>query len=351
MNDELLIISGQIVPMSEDIEIAGFSSKDLMRIKAVALYEGINANNALFERAELEKSTGTFLNKPLYINPYNNKPTGHGYDSKTGSFSNNRRAIGFIHSARGVENADTGKYEVVVDMIVWEKYYPEIASAFRKLHINGDLKFSLEAEREQEFADNNVRVMRNINFTALVAVDNPAFENAKSLIVAELEKDKGGKEMEFEKLYNEEVAKNTEIAQSLEKEKESRENAEKELTAIKEELAENKEKLVTLEGEIKDISLERDNYKSTIEKAEKEKTGTARLAKLQKYGEVSKSIDELAEMTAEEFVGVLEEMVDNYKPVEVSEKDKDIVVVPHEKGKKTEDSRKEKLLSFIEGLK
>ena len=69
------------------MENAGLQDSDIMAIRAVAVFEGVNGNTALFESDDLAKAVDTFRGKPLLILFDGVNPTGHGFDSETQTFS------------------------------------------------------------------------------------------------------------------------------------------------------------------------------------------------------------------------------------------------------------------------
>lgn len=307
---------GQIVDKKpEHIEIAGYDDRDIMLIRAVAVHDGVNANGALFLRDDLERAQDTLVGKPLKIRFVGNQPTGHGYNPETDTFDELVKCIGFIHSSYGYLNEENGRYEIEVWICMWQKYYPEIAAALRQLHAEGNLKFSIEAERDFEITPEGYRRCYNINFTGLCVVKNPAFAGARSKMVAEiLNNIEGGITVDFEQKYKEEVAKNEALANELASAKQLLEDATKKLETVEGELASVKEELATTVGALKEVTAERDALKSAQEQAEKKALGEERQAKLAKYG-VKKSADELAEMTKEQFIDELAAAVENYTPV------------------------------------
>jgi outer membrane murein-binding lipoprotein Lpp len=348
-------IKGQILDKpTERMEMAGYSDKDIMAIRAVAIYEGVNANNALFEKDDLEKAVNTLVGKPLRILFDGENPTGHGFDRETRKFSTLVTNIGFIQWAYGQENEVTGKYEIVVEVAVWQKYYPEICQRLRELHRDGELKFSIEADREFEITPEGYRRCFNILFTGLAVVRNPAFDEARSMMVAEI-LEKGG-QVQMEELMklvsglNESIG--TEIAEQF-KSNLGTLNAEIDTLKSKVEVAENetaevKAELAEANGKLKEVEADRDKYKNVVETAEKEALGAERLDKLSKYGKPEKSAEELAELSKDEYAEELIKAVENYNPSEVAEVD--ATIGNFEKTGKNKESNRDKLLAFCEGL-
>ena len=348
--------SCEILPkITDKMENAGFDDRDVMAIRAVALYEGVNANGALIERDDLEKAIPTFIGKPVRILFDGENPTGHGYDRETKTFSPLVANIGFIHWAYGVENEEKGRYEAIVEIVVWQKYFPEIATRLRELHREGDLKFSFEAERDFDITPEGYRRCYNILFTGIAIVQKPAFSEARSLMVAEI-LNKGGFDMEDIKKLLESIQEKVgaEIAEQFKENlgvlNDKISELEGKLETANTEVSDLKAELAERDGTIKELEADRDKYKDIVETAEKEKLGKERLEKLSKYGEVKKSAEELAEMEKSEFVDLLAEMVENYKPTEEIAEEEGAMGVPFEKTSKSKVDRKEKLLGFIEGL-
>lgn len=352
----------------EGLEIAGWDDRDIMFIEAVAVHEGVNGNDALMERADLNRAYDSFRGKPLKIRFLNNNPTGHGYNQQTGEFDDLVRAIGTIYSAEPrIVTADgeiisqwrdnfleeEGQYQIVVYIGVWQKYYPEIAMRLRQLHASGELAFSIEAEREFEVTPEGYRRCFNILFNGLAVVKTPAFEDAKSLMVAELLKEGGKNNMDFEKLYNEAKARNEELAGLLATEKADKEKAQGELAQTQTKNTELSEQLLEKDGEVKTISAELKTFKDEKELAEKKATGEQRLTKLKKYGDTDKTADELAELTKEAFVDILAEAVENFSPTgqENASKDDDgIVGAYHNTDAREKSNDKDNLLGIVTGL-
>lgn len=348
-----------------NFEQASVYDKDIMFIKAVAIEEGLNLNNALFERAELHKSLNSLTGKPLRVLLKEGQPTGHGFNPQTGKFDKAVEQIGYIYNAEAEvvsPNGEVkhvsydsfheldihdGKYRIVVYIAMWQGIYPEVAKTLRTLHKDGELAFSIEATRDYEILDDGTRRCFDILFNALAVVKTPAFENARSIMVAELLNtfEQGGtKSMDFEKLYKDEVAKTA----SLETEVASASAKATDLTA---ELAELRGTVAEKDAEIASVVAERNSLKVVVETAEKVKVGAERFAKLSKYGEVPKSEEELAEMTKEDFVETLIEAVEAYKPEVASAKEnsEDLIGVDFS-AKKSPADNKAKLMGLLTGF-
>lgn len=349
MGDQLNImldqVSASIVAPESEFEISGYKSRDLLFLEAVAVYEGVNGNNALFERAELEKSYKSFIGKPIKIRLVNNEVTGHGYDLHTKRFDELVKTVGFIYEVNGLENAE-GKFEVRVKAVVWEKYYPEVAGTIRELHNRRELKFSIEADRDFEVTEEGFRRCFNINFSGLCIVNNPAFPQTKSLLVAELFEG-GKKQMDFEKMYEAEKSKVEDLNGKLVLSEQKVGELSEKLEALTTEVAEMKEKAVEVEGEMKTVVADRDQYKEKVELAEKQELGKERAEKLNKYTKEVKA-DELAELSKEEFIETLEKAIEDYEPENAEKKDEGIGVKYEKAGNGK--SNKQKMKDFIFGL-
>lgn len=325
-------------------EVAGWSDKDLMYIRAVAVREGVNLNGARFERDDLERASDGFSGKPIRILFDNNNPTGHGYDRTTNTFSELVKDIGVIEWSYGYINPDDDTYEIEVFGVIWQKYHPEIAMRLRQLHRDNNLKFSFEAILDYEVMSDSTRRCFNINFTGLTVVENPAEPKAKSVMVAELLKE-GGYIMEeqLKKALEELASVKTELA-TAKKEAE-------EVASLREEVANLNGTVKTLTAEKEALTAERDTLKSAAEQAEVAKKGEERKAKLAKFGEVAETAEDLGKLTAEEFVTKLEAAVENYKPTATTENAGVIATIPVNtslNGDKPD--RKEVLFRLFEGV-
>ena len=348
-------VVGKILPkLTDKMETAGYSDLDIMAIQAVIVYEGISddSRQLLIEKADLEKAIDSLDGKPVRILFDGENPTGHGYNQDTQTFSPLVANIGFIHWAWGKTNEEeNNRYEAVCDMVIWQKYYPEISNRLRQLHQSGELKFSFEMERDFEMTPEGYKKLFNIHFTGVAIVKNPAFEQTRSLLVAELINEGGRKNVDellkllgtLKETIGTEIAEQFKTNLGILNEKITTLQAEKEvslntITDMKSEIAEK-------DGVIKTIEAERDEFKGTVEIAEKSKLGAERTEKLKKYGEVKQTETELAEMTKDEFVAVLEDVVCNFKPEIASG-----VGVKYEKVGGAVADRKKSLLGLIEGL-
>lgn len=320
-----------LVLIDDGIELASVNDEDLMRLKVYSCHEGINENNVEFTRGALIAGYRTFIDKPLVISPdRNGMPRGHGYDFKKKKFIDKERLfIGHIVNAYpcivGVngditdvtyieqENFPVGELRIICEMVVYKQYVASFAETIANLHFSENLKFSMESYCDQYTTEDGVQHCTSIHFTGLAIVNSPAFKNSFSLEIAEKEEDL----MDFEKLYNDEHEK----VETLIAEKTTLENEKATLVSDKETLANElvgeKEKVIEANAALVDANAEIENlktYKEKVETAEKLVVGKERLEKLSKYGKTEKTEEQLAEVTKEEFVDILSEAVDNYKP-------------------------------------
>lgn len=346
---------GDVLPaITESMETAGYDDRDIMAIRAVAFHSGVNNNTAVIEKDDAVRAIRTLIGKPLRILFDGENPTGHGYDRKARKFSNLVVNIGFIHWAYIDSEPDSDEYKAIVEIGVWKKYYPEIASRMRELHHEGKLFFSIEAEREFEITPEGYRRCYNILFNGLAVVQNPAWRESRSLMVAEILKEGGQQNMDeiLKLLEGLKDSLNIEVAEQFKTHLGSLNDTivdlKNKLEVAENELATAKEELATANGTIKDLEADRDKYKDIVETAERERLGKKRLEKLSKYGKVEQTTEELAELDKETFLTLLEEMVDNYNPQEVAEDE--AIGVQFESISKISTDRKSKLLSFVEGL-
>jgi hypothetical protein len=290
-------------------------------------------------------------------------PNGHGFDYKKKTFSSkDRKQIGHIvnaypcivdsegkiHDVSYMEeqNYPDGEFRIICDLVVYKSYESEIAELLAKLHILKNLKFSMESICNYVITDDGIKHCTSIHFTGLSIVKTPAFENSYSLEVAEKEENL----MDFEKLYNEEHARvETLVAEktTLEAEKTTlsaeKTKLENDLVTVNEELAEAKGKLVEANAEIDTLK----PYKEKIENAEKLEVGQKRLDKLSKYGYKEKTAQELAEVSNEDYISLLETATDNYNPTELAENR--IIALPSV-DTKLKSNNKGRLLSLLDEL-
>jgi hypothetical protein len=298
----------------------------------------------------------SFIDKPVIIVPNKDDlPTGHGYDFKKEKFDiAKRKNIGHIIDARPVlvgngeivevyDEHDLDKHidkelRIVVDMVIYKNYYMDISERLESLHNAGVLSFSMESVISAISTKDNGKVATDISFTGLAIVDKPAFVNSKSIELAEKEEN----EMDFEKMYEAEKAKNeTLIAEKA--------NIETELASVKEEVVTAKEELAQVKTELVEANATIETlkpYKEQVEVAEKEALGQERAGKLAKLG-MEVDATELAEMTKEQFADKLIEAADNFKP-EVAEVQTEVSANFHES--KLSNSNKDILSEALESL-
>lgn len=330
---ELMIASLDFEMISVD-ENASADDEDLLRIKCFGTHEGINFNGVEFTRSVLLASYRSFVDKPVVIaKDKNSMPTGHGYDYKKQKFiEKDRTYIGHIVNAYPVivkPNGEfqqiysdfpepeldklTGELRIVCDCVVYKKYMKEIADNLVLLHLKKNLKFSMESSVDYVVGDDGVKHCTRILFTGLCVVLNPAFKNSTGIQVAEEEEGL----MDFEQMYND-LNNNYQVLvaekATLEADKTAlsveKDNLQSELNSTKEELATVKGDLAEAQASIEELN----GYKEKVENAEKQAVGEERYNKLAKYGEVKNTKEELAEMDKSDFVDVLAEAVENYKP-------------------------------------
>jgi len=330
----------------EHIEIAGWSDTDLMYVRGIALKEGVNGNNALIEKDDIEKSYDTLVGKPIKIRFVNNNPTTHGLNLKTGEFDEIVKAVGVIKWAYPVEDEITKETSVVFEGIVWQKYYPEVAGRLRQLHREGNLKFSWEATRDEEYTPEGNRHIYNIVFHGLAIVENPAEPEARSLMVAELLNEGGNEKVELNEVMKKLTDATTEIA-NLKTDILAKDGT---ITTLEGTLSTTKEELAEANGQLKTITVERDSFKTKIEEAEKVQCGNTRLEKIQKYGDTTETAESLGSLSKEDWLSKLEETVSNFNPEVAENKDGVTGAVHVSVGSKTKLSNKEQLLQVCEGL-
>ncbi len=316
--------------IQNDDEVASAQDSDLMKIRCFACHEGVNENGTNFPRKALLSGYETFVDKPVYIVLENNLPTGHGYDFKKKKFNaNKRKQVGHVTHADlyivGVDEKMTrvtywspeeypeGELRVVCDLVIYKKYMPDMADLLANLHIKNILKFSMESMVQSIEQEDGTKYCVSIHFTALTIVRNPAFKNSYSIDIAESEED----DMNYQELYEAEKAR----VETLVAEKTNLETVNASLVAEKETLANEvldlKTNVAEVDGKLIEANAEIENlkpFKEKVELAEKIATiGAERAEKLSRF-KVTKTAEELAEITKEEFVNVLEEAVNNYEP-------------------------------------
>jgi hypothetical protein len=355
-NDKFINID--LTKKDAKFEIASAQDSDLMRILCYATHEGENLNGTIFPPKILINCYRTFIDKPLVIVPNQfNDPTGHGFDYKKQKFDNTKRVqIGHVIDAYPVvvgndnepirvweaEDLDRDEYSgkelrIVTVLVVYKHYFADIAERLKMLHELGDLKFSMEAVVDAISTEDGGRVCTDIAFTGLAVVDNPAFVRAHSIDVASQKEDE---DMDFEKLYQDEKAKNETLTAEKAVVDKELEEVKTELADIKEELANSKAEIANKNAEIESLNV----YKEKVETAEKEELGKQRAAKLAKFGVKDADVNELAEKSKDEFADMLIEAAEKMEVASVTETNEVIGLPQHNTEVK---SNKEKLLEFL----
>ncbi len=283
------------IKKDHDLELAGYDANDLLVIEGVAFHSGTNANGAVIFKEDAKKDITTMIGKPLRV-LWQGKPTGHGYNKMNNTFDKDVMNIGYIHNA-DIVDGENDEYKAEVQAIMWKKYYPEIAEKLIELDKEGELKFSIEAERKIEVLKNGDRRCFDNNFTGLAMVANPAWDKSKSFMVAEDESTesssdapKGGKNAS-----SKETDTNTQVDV---KDKEALINA--------------KLQLIESQKENDNLTKELLKYQKIAKDYEIKEKGQQRLTKLSKYGEVKDSVEELGNLSDIDFVNKLEALVDEY---------------------------------------
>ena len=283
------------IKKDHDLELAGYDANDLLVIEGVAFHSGTNANGAVIFKEDAKKDITTMIGKPLRV-LWQGKPTGHGYNKMNNTFDKDVMNIGYTHNA-DIVDGENDEYKAEVQAIMWKKYYPEIAEKLIELDKEGELKFSIEAERKIEVLKNGDRRCFDNNFTGLAMVANPAWDKSKSFMVAEDESTesssdapKGGKNAS-----SKETDTNTQVDV---KDKEALINA--------------KLQLIESQKENDNLTKELLKYQKIAKDYEIKEKGQQRLTKLSKYGEVKDSVEELGNLSDIDFVNKLEALVDEY---------------------------------------
>lgn len=296
---------------SVDLNIVGFIANNT-----------VSQNNFYLSGQMLDSASSSFNGRPLRIlpNPLTLNPTGHGYNKNTESFSKDVINIGVIDYAwlvsvdennkiieeYSLDSSDNTKdIRIAFTAKMWKSYYPELADKLISLHENGQLKFSFEARVGYETNENGIRIATSFKGTGLAIVENPAFNSATSVFVAEQDSEKGDNKMDFEAEYN----KINGLYETVVAEKSTLETTVTELTAkvtgLETELATANTQLASKvsEGSQKDVELaELHDVKAKFEVAQKEKLGETRKTELNKYSDtIDKNNIELAEMSELEF--------------------------------------------------
>lgn len=283
------------IKKDHDLELAGYDANDLLVIEGVAFHSGTNANGAVIFKEDAKKDITTMIGKPLRV-LWQGKPTGHGYNKMNNTFDKDVMNIGYIHNA-DIIDGENDEYKAEVQAIMWKKYYPEIAEKLIELDKEGELKFSIEAERKIEVLKNGDRRCFDNNFTGLAMVANPAWDKSKSFMVAEDETTESSSDAP--KGGNNASSTKTDTNGQVDvKDKEALINA----------------KLQLIESQKANDNLTKEllKYQKIAKDYEIKEKGQERLTKLSKYGEVKDSVEELGNLSDIDFVNKLEALVDEY---------------------------------------
>lgn len=283
------------IKKDHDLELAGYDANDLLVIEGIAFHSGTNANGAVIFKEDAKKDITTMIGKPLRV-LWQGKPTGHGYNKMNNTFDKNVMNIGYIHNA-DIVDGENDEYKAEVQAIMWKKYYPEIAEKLIELDKEGELKFSIEAERKIEVLKNGDRRCFDNNFTGLAMVANPAWDKSKSFMVAEDETTESSSD----------APKGAKNASS----KETDTNGQVDVKD-KEALINAKLQLIESQKENDNLTKELLKYQKIAKDYEIKEKGQQRLTKLSKYGEVKDSVEELGNLSDIDFVNKLEALVDEY---------------------------------------
>lgn len=284
------------IKKDHDLELAGYDANDLLVIEGVAFHSGTNANGAVIFKEDAKKDITTMIGKPLRV-LWQGKPTGHGYNKMNNTFDKDVMNIGYIHNA-DIVDGENDEYKAEVQAIMWKKYYPEIAEKLIELDKEGELKFSIEAERKIEVLKNGDRRCFDNNFTGLAMVANPAWDKSKSFMVAEDENN----------TTKETTTKTTNENNTDSNKPESNSQDIKD----KEALINAKLQLIESQKENDNLTKELLKYQKIAKDYEIKEKGQQRLTKLSKYGEVKDSVEELGNLSDIDFVNKLEALVDEY---------------------------------------
>lgn len=320
----------ELLKKTDKFEVGAVNGKDLMKIKCFATHEGVNENGTSFTREMLLECYHTFIDKPLIlVSDIFGKPTGHGFDYSTGKFdTDKRKQVGHISNAYpcivkdngeivevsgvDIEDFPEGEFRIICDLIFYKFYLSEIAEIIYNLHTNGMLKFSMEGLTSGDIDENGIKHCTSIQFTGLAIVKYPAFKNSFSLEVAE-KKEKGGTQLEFEKLYNELkvthdalIATNAVTVAELLEVKAELVIANTELEAKEAIVAEKDVELATVVAEVENLK----PFKEKVESEKKAELGKKRFERLSKLGAVDKTAEELSTMDQETYSALLEDALD-----------------------------------------
>ena len=307
-----------------DVQIKEISSSEEDDLTIVGYIIGNEVNkNALYVSPQILQSSANYFNgRPIRIlpNPLTFKPTGHGLNRDTGKFSKDVINIGSVVSSEFVSVSkngsveeyypndifDDGKdYRVLFTAKVWKSYYPEIAEVILQLHEEGQLRFSFEAKVDYETSQDGIRIATAFKGIGISIVENPAFDGAISLFVAEQEEGKGDQKMDYEAEYNALkpqydtlVAEKETLTAKVTEVEGKVATLETELATANTELATKVTEIKTKETEIAELN----GIKEQFEVAQKEKNGQARREKIKSYADTIEKTDvELAEMSELDF--------------------------------------------------
>ncbi|MCK9191174.1 MAG: hypothetical protein M0P10_06500 [Sphaerochaetaceae bacterium] len=332
-------INIELLENNKKLEFSSVEDADLMRIKCFATHEGVNLNNTEFTREVLLEAYPSFIDKPLFIVPNDaGEPTGHGFDFVKKEFdTDKRKVVGHIADAFPcmVNNGNTtmcsgmqddeimnaqGEMRIVCTCIVYKNYLAEVADMLERFHTEGNLNFSMEGIVDCCTDADGVRHCSNIQFTGLTIVKNPAFQHSKSVAVAE-KKDEGGNDKDMdEKLkalqakYDALLAKYNALKNEKGGAKEKPEAKPAPVDKKKKACAEvNIDKFTEVLEELASLKVEVAELKPYKEKVDSDKAnalGEKRHKRLQSLGYTEKSVEELAKMSQEEYVTLLEQVMD-----------------------------------------
>lgn len=176
----------------KQIEVASAYDPDLLRIKCFGAHEGLNENGLLVLRQVLKDNYRSLIDKPVVVVlDKNNKPTGHGYDFKRKKFIEAKRKYvghvvnaypcivcedGTISDVSYMDEVDypKGEFRILCELVIYKRYLSELSDILTDLHIDGNLKFSIEAIADEQITSEGIRNCTKIQFTGLAIVKNPA---------------------------------------------------------------------------------------------------------------------------------------------------------------------------------
>ena len=312
------LVDFKIVDQFEGLEIAEEEQDDFLLMEGVAFHDGVNKNGAYIELADAKKDIGTFCHKPIRMLWDGYNPTGHGYNANTNTFSDKVNNIGYIFDAF-VDEGKNEDYKAIVRAVVWKKYYPEISERLVQLHKEGNLKFSIEADRDFEEKENQTRRCYNLNFRGLSIVKNPAWDRTNSLLVAEDENATTDTESTTEGSDTENKAadKETNTSATVENNKPANEATEPKNTnerniSYEQSILDLKEQNLLLKNQIDELTNSARTYQTIVEQYQIEKVGNERLERVTRFIENPKTAEELGKMTSEEFVDYYEKALDDF---------------------------------------